>query len=116
MRKYFLVVFCLGLLSCNSGTSIPTEEVGKKMTIAKNDSLQLLLSTAIPIEGGYSISEQAEHFEVSEIRHQQEGIVYIYKPEAGFTGKVVVKIKRADSNGAEIYAQTITTLEISVLE
>lgn len=114
MKKYLILIFCLALLACNSNNSVPTEENVENLTVSTSGTLEFLLATAIPVEGGYSISQQAEHFKVSEIRHKQEGIFYFYEPEEGFTGKDVVKIKRADSNGAEIISETITTINIKV--
>lgn len=116
MKKYLILVFCLGLLSCNMKNSVPTEENVENLTVSTSGAVEFLLATAIPVEGGYSFSQQAEHFEVSEIRHKEEGIFYFYKPNDGFTGNDVVKIKRADSNGAEIISETITTINIKVVE
>lgn len=114
MKKFVILIFCLGILSCESGPSIPTRENEENLSIKASDTLEFVLATAIPIEGGYSIVKQPEHSAISEIQYRQEGIVYIYKPEEGFTGKDLVTIKRADSNGAEIISETITTINIKV--
>ncbi|MHA6279061.1 hypothetical protein ACXYMT_02680 [Salinimicrobium sp. CAU 1759] len=113
--KFILLVLSTFTLACNSD-SIKTERAEESFTISNSNSLEFLLSTGIPIEGGFSIHEQAEQFKVSEIQIKDEGVFYVYTPEAGFKGTVIVKIKREDSNGAEIYAQTITTLKITVTE
>ena len=116
MKKALLLFFCLSLFSCQEKGTLPTEEVQEKVTISNSEILEFLFSTAIPVEGGFSIVEQPENYTTSEIQHRQEGIFYIYKPEPGFTGEDMVKIKRADSNGAEIISETITTLNIEVTE
>ncbi|WP_324720128.1 hypothetical protein [Salinimicrobium sp. HB62] len=113
--KWILLLLCTFSLACNSD-AIKTEKAEESFTISNSENLEFLLSPGIPIEGGFSIYEQAEHFEVSEIQIKDKGVVYLYTPEAGFTGTDIVKIKREDSNGAEIYAQTITTIKINVTE
>ncbi len=116
MRKLILLVICCGFLACNDGNPLPTENLQESFTISGTDNLEFQLATAIPIEGGFSIHQQAEHFEVSEIQYQDQGVFYVYSPEEGFTGTDLVKIKRADSNGAEIVSETIITLNIKVTE
>lgn len=98
------------------GDSIPTEKVQETYNISNDEDIEFLLSTGIPIEGSFSVHEQAKQFEISEIQHKDEGVFYIYSPKPGFTGTDMVKIKREDSNGAEVYSQTITTLRITVKE
>jgi hypothetical protein len=113
--KFILLALSSFVLACNSD-SIKTERAEESLTISNSENLEYQLSTGIPIEGGFSILEQAEHFELSEIQIKGGGVVYLYTPEAGFTGTDIVKIKREDSNGAEVYAQTITTINITVTE
>ena len=113
--KFLLFIITIFALGCD-GDSIKTEKVQEDFTITNSEDLEVLLSTGIPIEGGFSIHEQAKRFEVSEIQINDKGVVYLYTPEPGFTGTDIIKIKREDSNGAEIYAQTITTLKITVTE
>lgn len=115
MKKLSLLIISLMLFACNS-EGPDSEKVEETITISQTDKMEFLLATAIPIEGGFSIAEQPEHFTISEIQHQEQGIYYVYKPEEGFTGTDIVKIKREDSNGAEIYSETITTLKINVTE
>lgn len=115
MKKLSLLLISLFLFACNNEAS-DSEKVEETITIAQTDKLEFLLATAIPIEGGFSIAEQPEHFTISEIQHREQGIFYVYKPEEGFTGTDFVMIKREDSNGAEIYSETITTLTINVTE
>ena len=115
MKKFLLLIFFTCAVGCDSD-SIKTEKVQETYKISNTEDLEFLLSTGIPIEGGFSIHEQAKHFEVSEIQIKEGGVFYRYTPEPGFIGTDVVKIKREDSNGAEIYAQTITTLKITVTE
>ncbi len=92
------------LFACNNAT-LESENADKTVSISNTDQLEFLLSTAIPIEGGYSIEQQARNFSTSEIQYQEKGIFYIYKPKKGFTGEDLVKIKREDSNGAEIVSR-----------
>lgn len=116
MKKIILFAISLIFLACENKTSVETEAPEETISISKADTLEHLLSKAIPTEGGFSISEQAAHAVLSEIKHREQGIFYVYAPESGFTGTEVVKIKRADSNGAEIFSETIITLEIEVTE
>ncbi|MFD2517302.1 hypothetical protein [Salinimicrobium flavum] len=76
--------------------------------------MEFFLASARPVEGRFSITTQAEHFTVSEIQHRDQGVCYVYKPEEGYTGADLVEIKRADSDGANIYSETITTFTIKV--
>ena len=115
MKMLLLVVLSVFLLSCNED-SLKSEKIQETYSISKTETLEILLATAIPIEGGYSIAEQPQHAVLSEVQYQDKGIFYVYKPEEGFTGVDVVKIKREDSNGATVYSETITTLKIEVTE
>lgn len=115
MKKFVLIIFCLSLWSC-SDNSKENEKTEKTVTISRTDKLEFPLAKAIPIEGGYSIAQQAKNYSVSEIRYGEKGVFYVYAPKEGFTGTDLVKIKREDSNGAEVYAETITTLNIEVTE
>ncbi len=113
MKSVLLVFLFIITPGCKSD-SIPTEKIQETVSISGEGTLEFLLSTAIPIEGGFSIAQQAEHFAVSEIQYQDKGIFYVYKPIEGFKGTDLVKLKREDSNGAKIFSQTITTLNIKV--
>jgi hypothetical protein len=116
MKKILLFAISLIFLACENKTSEETEAPEETLSISKADTLEYRLSKVIPTEGGFSISEQAAHAVLSEIQYREQGIFYVYAPETDFRGTEVVKIKRADSNGAEIFSETITTLEIEVTE
>ena len=64
----------LAFPACDKEDSIPTEEVEKNFTISSADSLKFLLSEGIMREGGFSITEQAAHFVISEIQHRENGL------------------------------------------
>lgn len=113
MKNIFLLLFSLSLLSCNDDFP-KVQKVEETVTISQTDKLEFLLSKGIPNEGGFSISQQAGNFTISEIQHLENGVFYVYAPEEGFTGTDLVKIKREDSNGAEVFSKTITTLNIKV--
>ena len=115
MKSIVLVIISVFLLGCN-GDSIETGKVQDSYSISNTESLEILLSEAIPVEGGYSISNQAKHSNVSEIQYRDKGIYYVYIPEDGFAGEDVVEITRADSNGATVYSKTVTTIKINVTE
>ena len=115
MKKLVLVILSVFLFSC-SEDSIPSQKLQETYSISSTETLEILLATAIPIEGGYSISDQAENFRVSEVRYKEHGIFYVYVPKEGFNGTDVVRIKREDSNGATVYAETVTTYKINVKE
>lgn len=115
MKNFGIIIIVFSLFACNSD-SLETEIVQETVSISKTETLEFFLALAMPVEGGFSLTEQGEHFSVSEIQHRDQGVYYIYKPEEGFTGEDLVKIKRADSNGAKIYSETITTLNIKVTE
>lgn len=115
MRNFVFIIISIFLFGC-SGESLKAQKVQDAYSISNTETLELLLAEAIPIESGYSISQQAEHFDVSEIQYRDKGIYYVYVPEADFTGEDVVKITRADSNGATVYAKTVTTYKIDVTE
>ena len=103
------------LLSCAADNSSEAEKQ-ETFSISNSETVEFLLSKAIPIEGGYSISKQAERYSVSEIQYKENGIFYVYAPEEGFTGTDIVEIKREDSNGAEVYSVTKTKLTIKVTD
>jgi hypothetical protein len=115
MRNSVFVLISVFLFGCSSD-SLKTGKVADNYSVSNTGTLEIFLTEAIPVEGGYSISQQAEHFTVSELQYRDKGIYYVYVPEADFTGEDVVKITRADSNGATVYAKTVTTYEIKVTE
>ena len=115
MKNVILIVLSLFFFSCNDD-SLKSEKLQETYTVSNTETLEVLLATAIPIEGGYSIAEQPQHAVLSEVQYQDKGIFYVYTPEEGFTGVDIVKIKREDSNGATVYSETITTLKIEVTE
>ncbi|MCC8359472.1 hypothetical protein [Salinimicrobium sediminilitoris] len=115
MRNFVFVLISVFLFGC-SGDSLKTGKIADTYSVSNTETLEIFLTEAIPIEGGYNISQQAEHFTVSEIQYRDKGIYYVYVPEADFTGEDVVKITRADSNGATVYAKTVTTYNIDVTE
>ncbi|NJW53850.1 hypothetical protein [Salinimicrobium oceani] len=115
MKKLLLLLLILGSVACND-SSVETERSSEEFSITTADTLSFLLSRTIPIEGGYSVAQQAKNYSVSEIQHREGGIFYIYVPEPGFTGTEQVKIKREDSNGAEVFSETITNVTIKVSE
>lgn len=115
MKKLSLLLISFLIFACNN--EFPdSEKAEETVSISNTETLDFLLATAIPVEGGYSIAEQPKHFVVSEIQHREQGIFYVYQPIEGFRGTDLVKIKREDSNGAEIYSTTITTLNIQVTD
>lgn len=115
MKNLALIFLSVLLFSCNK-ESPKSEKIQENYSVSGTGTLEVLLATAIPIEGGFSILEQAEHFNTSEIQYRNEGVFYVYVPRQGFTGIDVVKIKRSDSNGATIYAETISIYKINVHE
>lgn len=110
-----LIVLSLLLINCSRDSS-ETEVIGKTLSISTSETLEWQLAKGIPIEGGFAIIEQAEYSSLSEIQNRADGIYYIYTPEAGFKGTDEVKIKRADSNGARVYSETIIVLTIHVTD
>ncbi|WP_029036442.1 hypothetical protein [Salinimicrobium xinjiangense] len=115
MRKLILFFLSVALLSCTDNSN-EVEKNEETFTISQAETLEFFLAKAMPVEGGFNISQQAQNFSVSEIQHRENGLYYIYAPEDTFTGTEVVKIKRQDSNGATVYSETITTLIINVRE
>lgn len=115
MKNFIFIILSLVLTGCNNDFP-EMEKVEETVTISPTDRLEFPLAKAIPVEGGFSIAQQAKNYSVSEIRYLENGVFYVYAPAEGFTGKDVVKIKREDSNGAEVYSETITTLNIKVTE
>ena len=113
--KNLAFIFLL-LLSTRCSTADVNEDVVKEKTvqISKSGTFEFFLASGIPIEGGFSISQQAEHFLVSEIQSRESGLYYVYVPEENFSGTDVVKILSESSNGAEIYAESTTVLTIKV--
>ena len=76
------------LFSCsNDDVNVTTENV----TISNSETYQYNLG-GFGDEEGVKISKQAEHYEISEL-NRSETIVYIYKPEEGFSGSDLVKIE-----------------------
>lgn len=115
MKKYVLIVFSFFLFSCNSDTS-EVEKTEENLTVSQKDTVEYFLAKAMPVEGGFSISRQANNFSISEIQHRENGVFYIYAAKEGFTGNDVVKITRKDSDGARVYSETISVLNITVTE
>lgn len=123
MKKSLLLIIALIIAGCsnrrdgNDTKKTSSEDLWKISTKAsENVQHRYQLMENFPIEGGPVITEEPEHAVVSEIEYSEDGIYYVYQPEAGFTGTDEVEISNNISNGAEIVAQTIFKLTIEVNE
>ena len=116
MKKLFLILLCVTVLSCTE-ESVPTDEhrVVENISVRNSETLEFYLGGQ-PIEGGPYITTEPDHANISKIEGTDRGMVYFYQAKAGFTGSDVVIITNDHSNGADVYAQTITRLNIKVTE
>lgn len=116
--KYLILVISLVLFSsCDQEDSdIEVTYKEENAEISNAEIFEIFLSKGIPVEGGFKISQQAEHFSVSEIQYKESGLYYIYVPAENFFGNDVVKILSKSSNGAEVFSETVTTINIKVTE
>ncbi len=81
-------------------------------SIKKNQSFQYEFGL-IGIEDGLSISQQANHFEISELRRNNNTgkMIYNYKPGLNYVGTDEVEITLNISNGASI----VNTIKTKIL-
>lgn len=106
LKSIFTLIF-IGLISCEN---LEEEVVNDFKTQEVNISGDVpyvidLYVDAIPVEGGFTIEEQAEHASISEIIFNTISdtlrVQFIYQPESGFRGVDRVVLKECISNGAE---------------
>ncbi len=75
------------------------------------------IADAIPIEGGFRISQQAKNYNTSEIKYggEQAAIAYHYQSKPGFKGSETVKIISSYSIGdANLIDSGVIVLTIQV--
>ena len=116
MKKCLFILSVFFFASCTSSVDEPNREVETQThSISQSEVLEIPLG-GMPVEGGVGISKEPNHAAMSEINHEDSGLVYSYKAEPGFTGTDYVEITRNNSDGAKIYSTTITAITITVTE
>lgn len=100
------------LFGCNKG-DLEIEEnvtiIEESISIGIGNSLTYSLGN-FSSEGNLRISQQANHFETSEIKTGNSGKEFHYKPITGFVGKDYVEITQTygnDINGATVFKLSI---------
>lgn len=114
IRAAFLLVTFL-IFSCDRD-DFAKKPIRIERNISNTKSLGILLSRGMPVECGISITTQEKNYTLSEIRHREEGVFYLYEPKEGFPGTDTVEIPQEHSDGTKVYAQTATKVIISVTE
>lgn len=116
IKYLFTVLSLLLLLGCNDEESKIERNI---TTIEENFTIDIESSFTyslgnIPTEGSIKISEQANHFELSEIITDNTGIVFQYKPEKNFIGNDYIEITRLDGYGNNHFGKTIFKISITI--
>ena len=108
-----LSLFGFFLLSCSSEDEFVSPEVilNQDVTLAINESYIYDLSNGVATAGGFTISTQAVHFEISEIQINQEanGVIktqYVYQPSLDYLGVDHVEIVNCISAGGSNCSST----------
>ncbi len=114
MKKFLLLFTGLFLISCGADLAdLEDTIIEKSYAIENSESILIELGNS-PVEGSVTISQQANFFKVSKIDRNDTGLIYVYTPEAGYTGMDFVEITRSDFDGSEIFTKTITKVSIEV--
>ena len=112
---YSLTLFGLILLFSCSKEELKTDEniaiVEESISVGIGNSFTYSLGH-FSSEGALEISQQANHFETSEITTGNSGMEFLYKPITGFIGKDYVEITQTYGNN--ISGATIFKLSINV--
>lgn len=116
IKYIFTVLSLLLLFGCNDEESKIEKNI---TTIEENFTIDIGSSFTyslgnIPTEGSVKISEQANHFELSEIITGNTGIVFQYKPEKNFIGDDYIEIIRLDGYGNNRFVKTIFKISITI--
>lgn len=97
LYSLILFTFSLTLISCEEEELNITHDA--VIEIAAGEMYRHVLSEYIPIEGGFKIKVQPNHFEVSEIKWTERGLEYFYKPPQTYKGYDSVLIENCMSIG-----------------
>jgi hypothetical protein len=107
-----MVLFC-----CNSKDDIQnleTEYIDLSLSTDQNLTTEISLGPFLS-EGSVDITKQAKHYVISEITFNEMGLVYNYKPNAGFSGTEYVEITKSSSIGDDnVNQKTIYRINITV--
>lgn len=102
--------------SCSNDSAENHEKNQEHFNISNTEILKVFVAEGMPVEGGISITTHPKHSVVSEIQHQESGVVYVYEPKEGFTGNDYIEITSNHSDGARVYSKTITAITVTVSE
>lgn len=111
----FTIMLGIGILaSCKKGIKDNANDQTTTPTIKKNESFQYDFGF-IGIEDNMSISQQAYHFETSELKRDNTGkMIYTYKPILNYVGTDEVEISLGISNGASIVNTIKTKIKVTI--
>jgi hypothetical protein len=118
MKKLLLaltIMVGLGILtSCKKATQDAAKQQTITSTIKKDESFQHEFGL-IGIEDNMSISQQASHFETSELKRDNTGkIIHTYKPSLNYVGTDEVEVSLDISNGATIANTSKTKIKLTI--
>ena len=118
MKKIFLaftIMIGLGILaSCKKANLDNDKQQTTTPTIKKNELFQYEFGL-IGIEDDISVSQQANHFETSELKRDSTGkIIYTYKPSLNYVGTDKVEISLGISDGATIVNTFKTKIKLTI--
>ena len=114
MKKFLFLFIGVSLISCSADLTDLKDTIIEESYIIENSESILIELGNSPVEGNVIISQQANFYKVSKIDRNDSGLIYVYTPEAGFTGMDFVEITRSDFNGAEVFTKKITRVTIEV--
>lgn len=108
-------MFGLGILaSCTKANQNIANQQTITPTIKKNESFQYKFGL-IGIEDKMSISQQANHYETSELKRDNTGkMIYTYKPSLNYVGTDEVEISLGISDGAKIVKTIKTKIKLTI--
>ncbi|RUA38177.1 MAG: hypothetical protein DSY77_00365 [Bacteroidetes bacterium] len=93
--KFLSLIISLFLISCKEDMNNDLESEVIKVTLEGTETFEHKFSDTRPIEGGYDIRKQAQHFQISEM----QWATYRYQAKEGFKGRETVEIVLTGSPG-----------------
>ncbi|WMJ72105.1 hypothetical protein RCC89_02815 [Cytophagaceae bacterium ABcell3] len=111
MKHLIILFFVFVLVSCKK-EGVVERGTGGHAVVYAGETYRY--ATGVVGEGdAMRIVEQAEHYEISEVRIEDNEAVYYYKPAAGFSGeeKMVFEVIRWEGS-TKIYHSFFITIEV----
>ena len=111
----FAIMFGLAILtSCKKESQDNTKQQTITPNIKKNELFKYEFGL-IGLEDNMFISQQANHFEKSELKRDNTGrIIYTYKPSLNYVGTDEVEVSLGISNGATIINTIKSKIKLTI--